>query len=191
MRNLLCVLALTLTACDDGPATTAPDPGRVVAVTADPVADPADGFCDVQPEAHPALALPPLDEASSAPSLTTRTWLNVWATWCAPCVEELPRLAAWRDRLREDGVDAQVVFLSADRDRETIDAFLASHPEVTSTLRVTDPSELGGWLPGVGLDEGAPLPLHVLTGADGHVRCARAGGVSEEHYAAVRSILAR
>jgi len=38
--------------------------------------------------------------------------LNFWATWCAPCVEELPSLARLHDRL---GGRGEVVALSVDR----------------------------------------------------------------------------
>ncbi|HYJ29201.1 MAG TPA: TlpA disulfide reductase family protein [Allosphingosinicella sp.] len=49
--------------------------------------------------------------------------LNLWATWCAPCVVEMPSL----DRLagREDG-RVQVVAISQDLDgREAVDRFFA------------------------------------------------------------------
>jgi peroxiredoxin len=39
--------------------------------------------------------------------------LNFWATWCAPCIEELPELHSIAERHREDGV---VVFAVLHRD---------------------------------------------------------------------------
>jgi thiol-disulfide isomerase/thioredoxin len=50
--------------------------------------------------------------------------LNLWATWCAPCVEEMPTLDALA--LRE-GSRLQVVALSEDLEgREKVEAFLAA-----------------------------------------------------------------
>ncbi|WP_431856309.1 TlpA family protein disulfide reductase [Azospirillum sp.] len=49
--------------------------------------------------------------------------LNLWATWCAPCVKEMPSL----DRLQAalGGRDFQVVALSVDRGgRDTVEPFL-------------------------------------------------------------------
>jgi thiol-disulfide isomerase/thioredoxin len=52
--------------------------------------------------------------------------VNLWATWCAPCIKELPSLGALQ---RELGGDAfQVVTIAIDeRDPSKIEPFLAGH----------------------------------------------------------------
>jgi thiol-disulfide isomerase/thioredoxin len=52
--------------------------------------------------------------------------LNVWATWCAPCVEEFPYITRIQ---REYADDVHVVFISADfeEDRERAIRFLEDH----------------------------------------------------------------
>ncbi|QQR91773.1 MAG: hypothetical protein IPJ88_08740 [Myxococcales bacterium] len=61
-----------------------------------------DAFCDVRAELSkaPEFHLP---ELASEPSSTPKgwRWINVWATWCKPCIEEMPRLAAWKARLEK------------------------------------------------------------------------------------------
>ncbi|HJL17350.1 MAG TPA: hypothetical protein RMH99_16905 [Sandaracinaceae bacterium LLY-WYZ-13_1] len=179
-------LALALVAgCDErGTAGEAP-PGRVVAVQAEDEA-PAEELCDVVPE-DATLALPALADGQAAPS-GGRRWLNVWATWCRPCVEELPLLRRWEDQLAADGVDVDLVFLSADADAGAVATFRERHPRAPESLRMADPQDLPGWVGTVGLDEGATLPIHVLTDDDGRVLCARAGALSEDDYEAVRAI---
>ena len=50
--------------------------------------------------------------------------LNLWATWCAPCVAEMPTLDALA--AREPGI--QVIALSQDIDgRQKVDAFFKQH----------------------------------------------------------------
>ena len=49
--------------------------------------------------------------------------VDFWATWCAPCIRELPDLSAYQDRLKGR---SDVVFLSFDvtDHRETLEAFV-------------------------------------------------------------------
>ena len=54
--------------------------------------------------------------------------LNLWATWCAPCVKEMPTLAALQTAYAGKGL--KVVALSADSPfaRDKAKAFIAAHP---------------------------------------------------------------
>jgi thiol-disulfide isomerase/thioredoxin len=57
--------------------------------------------------------------------------LNLWATWCAPCVKEMPTLAALQTAYA--GKPVKVVALSADSASasEKAKAFIAAHPPLT------------------------------------------------------------
>ncbi len=184
------VLAL-VSACDDGsaPAAAAP-PSRVVAVSADEE-DVADELCDVSYDAAdaPDFALPEL-ASGSVPAASGPRWINVWATWCRPCVEEMPMIRQWAERMRGEGAPIELVFVSADASDEAVSSFRASHADAPESVRVADASALPTWVTTFGLDEGATLPIHVLTDAQGHVRCARAGAVSEGDYASLRRLVA-
>jgi cytochrome c biogenesis protein CcmG, thiol:disulfide interchange protein DsbE len=63
--------------------------------------------------------------------------LNFWATWCAPCVEELPTLVQLQQQFRDKGVT--VVGVSVDVDAEVYHRFLKEHK--IDFLTVRDPDQ--------------------------------------------------
>ena len=149
-------------------------------------------FCDVLPAAAqaPVFAFPPLTAAARAPVASGWRWVNVWATWCKPCIEELPLLARWHDKLARAGRPVELVFVSVDDSDGALVAYKQQHADAPSSLRVADPANaMPAWLRSVGLDEHAPIPVHVLVDAAGRVRCVRAGGLRAEDYPIVEALL--
>jgi cytochrome c biogenesis protein CcmG/thiol:disulfide interchange protein DsbE len=57
--------------------------------------------------------------------------LNLWATWCAPCIEELPSLLA----LQRQMPDVAVVAVSMDQDPDVYRRFLVEHHVDVLTVR--------------------------------------------------------
>jgi cytochrome c biogenesis protein CcmG/thiol:disulfide interchange protein DsbE len=57
--------------------------------------------------------------------------LNLWATYCAPCIEELPSLLA----LQRQMPDVAVVAVSMDQDPDVYRRFLAEHHVDVLTVR--------------------------------------------------------
>jgi peroxiredoxin len=63
--------------------------------------------------------------------------LNFWATWCPPCVEELPSLITMQDRMKAKGV--VVLGVSIDVDEDAYHRFLKRRNVNFMTVR--DPEE--------------------------------------------------
>jgi cytochrome c biogenesis protein CcmG, thiol:disulfide interchange protein DsbE len=60
--------------------------------------------------------------------------LNFWATWCAPCVEEIPSL----NELQRQMPQVVVLGISIDEDAQAYRQFLAQHPVDFLTIREGD-----------------------------------------------------
>ncbi len=67
------------------------------------------------------------EPASLADFAGRATVLNLWATWCPPCIEEMPALERLEQTYGERGL--AVVTLS-DESPETLRAFARDHPDV-------------------------------------------------------------
>jgi cytochrome c biogenesis protein CcmG/thiol:disulfide interchange protein DsbE len=63
--------------------------------------------------------------------------LNFWATWCPPCVEEMPSLVEMQRRMKAKGVT--VVAVSVDVDQNAYHQFLKDHN--VNLLTVRDPNQ--------------------------------------------------
>lgn len=54
------------------------------------------------------------------------TLVNFWATWCAPCIKEIPDLVALQDSLGGEGL--QIIGIALDREgRAVVEPFVADH----------------------------------------------------------------
>jgi len=60
--------------------------------------------------------------------------LNLWATWCAPCIEELPSLLALQKQMPE----LSIVAVSMDQDPDVYKRFLVEHHVDLLTVRDED-----------------------------------------------------
>ena len=116
MRALLLLAAFTLSAC-----------GQEAAAPQNTVEAPKAGAMD---RSRAGTAAPdtsfedPDGEATSLAAFRGKPLLlNLWATWCAPCVKELPTLDALQAR---EGARLKVLTVSQDMEgRAKVEAFLA------------------------------------------------------------------
>jgi cytochrome c biogenesis protein CcmG/thiol:disulfide interchange protein DsbE len=62
--------------------------------------------------------------------------LNFWATWCAPCIEEMPSLVQMQERMKAKGVT--VLAVSVDADENSYRRFLRDHNVNLLSVRDAD-----------------------------------------------------
>jgi thiol-disulfide isomerase/thioredoxin len=129
-------------------------------------------------EEMPALQL--VDGAGKALAFDARAlaagkplYVNFWATWCAPCVAEIPDL----QRLHEQGaVRVVTIGLDASAQRSKADALLRSRSAKFAAYYASDESALAGI---VDLDR-LPLPTTLVLSADGRLQSIIRGPIAQK-----------
>lgn len=134
-----------------------------------------------QADAVMGLTLPDLDGRPQAIAQWRDKILvvNYWASWCAPCVEEIPAFSRLQRQYAAQGV--QFVGIGIDN-VENMQAFVKATP-VAYPLLVADPA--ASQMPGLQIKG---LPYTLVIGPDGRVQGSRLGRLDESR---LNSILQR
>lgn len=118
------------------------------------------------------------------------TWVNLWATWCTPCVEEMGLLGRWRDGFSRDGVPVRFELVSIDEAEREKDLVAWRSKGLPGPIRwLRSDGDLGPLLDALGVGRDAMIPIHALVDGSGWLRCVRVGAIHDQDYAAVKRLL--
>lgn len=137
-------------------------------------------LCDAAPEPAKEFSWPELDTPASAQKATRYRWVNVWATWCKPCVEELPLLTRTLKDWQQRQHPVTLTLVSVDADAPAASAFMAERPQLPASRALKDAGSASSWLTTLGLGSGSAIPVHLILDAQDKLLCARSGGISAQ-----------
>jgi thiol-disulfide isomerase/thioredoxin len=129
--------------------------------------------------AKPTLVVTTLDGGSFDLSKQSGKWVivNYWATWCSPCLKELPDISAYvtahKDTVAAIGLDFE------DSDKADVEKFLKTHPLSYPVAQVDVDN------PPKDFDTPKGLPNTYIIAPDGHVAKAFTGPITAKNLDAV------
>lgn len=98
--------------------------------------------------------------------------VNYWATWCPPCLDEIPELSDFHEKHK--AIDAVVIGINYEEDIETkylqsfIDEYLIPYPILRADMNATGPfGEIYG------------LPSTFIVSPQGNIVAHKVGGVTQ------------
>ncbi len=170
LAGVVCLLA----ACQRESASP-PSPAKPAASVAVPAAAPAQpaGAEDAPKPDYPKLAVKTFDGREFDLAAHRGKWVvvNFWATWCNPCLKEIPDLDAM-DKARDD---VTVIGLAYEEiERADMEAFLKDHP-ISYPIALIDV-----YNPPADFDTPRGLPMTYLIAPDGKVAARHLGPVTSE-----------
>ena len=90
--------------------------------------------------------------------------VNFWATWCAPCVKELPHFETLQENY-SDSVEVILVSLDFPHQYETkLKPFIQKH-QLKSKVVVLDDPDMNSWIPKVDTQWDGAIPVTLIYNA--------------------------
>jgi thiol-disulfide isomerase/thioredoxin len=175
MLSAVLALSIPLAACSaDAPPTAGESATTSPQASAAP-AEPVQPAADIE---RPALKIATLDGAQYDLAAKRGRWVvvNFWATWCSPCLKEMPEL----DALDAEREDIEVLGLAYEEiEPADLRAFLAKRP-VKYPVAIVDVYD-----PPADFPTPRGLPMTHVIAPDGKVAKRFMGPVTKDEVAAV------
>ncbi|RYU94588.1 TlpA family protein disulfide reductase [Emticicia agri] len=97
--------------------------------------------------------------------------VNFWATWCKPCIEELPYFENISKKY--EGTKVKVVLINLDvvKDLTTkVKPFVGKNNIRSSDIYLLDEPDYNSWIDKVSADWSGSLPFTLIVGSDNKIR---------------------
>ncbi len=92
--------------------------------------------------------------------------VNFWATWCAPCVKELPYFEDINENYKDKGVDVLLVSLDFPKNYDSkLRPFIKKY-DIKSKVIAFDDTDQNRWIPAINKDWSGAIPATIIYQGD-------------------------
>lgn len=92
--------------------------------------------------------------------------VNFWATWCAPCVKELPHFEALQENYKSKDVEVFLVSLDFPKQYDKkLKPFIVKH-KLQSRVLVLDDVDMNSWIPKIDENWDGAIPVTIIYNKD-------------------------
>lgn len=89
--------------------------------------------------------------------------INFWATWCKPCVEELPHFQKVGEEMKNENIQFLFVSLDAKRSLDgVLKKFLIKHPLPGRVILLDDHKRMNEWIPAIQPSWSGAIPATLI-----------------------------
>ncbi|NNL15343.1 MAG: TlpA family protein disulfide reductase, partial [Flavobacteriaceae bacterium] len=92
--------------------------------------------------------------------------INFWATWCAPCIKELPYFERVNQELKNSNVEVILVSLDFPKKYESSLKPFIKKKDLQSRLIALDDTDQNTWIPGINEDWSGAIPATLIYNKD-------------------------
>ena len=92
--------------------------------------------------------------------------VNFWATWCAPCIKELPYFEALNEKYKKDNVEVLLVSLDFPKQYEKKLIPFIEDKKLKSKVIALDDPKMNDWIPKVDEDWSGAIPATIIYNKD-------------------------
>ena len=108
---------------------------------------------------------------------TTRV-VNLWATWCAPCIKELPYFEQVNNEYKDKKI--KIILLAVEDTPESVSRFVTKK-NLNAQVMLLDETDASYWIPKINVDWQGEIPVTLMVNNAKNKKKFHSGELDKEH----------